>query len=433
MSAENASLVVPPGRPLAIGGRRGGLWIGAAAVASALCSLVAQIGFERALGIDGFARWAYLLSLLGLLVPIACMGANHLVLSEFFHGRLSNRTDATRLIAYFGAFSVAALVVVLELHRRAPVADDANLPFWLLAVLFLSQVPINLAFPVFQGRGRARWVALWPLLQVALRAILAGLAILGAWTYLGAVQAWTMTSVVLALVAVRQVWPSLRARLQRERQETDRRAPGQVRSTVAAGLGFGLGDLLDALDLKLLVPIAAFLYGTTETAAAGLCVVALSAIFFFPHVLITRILLPAIHRSTSSEERTEVRLLVLRVCAWSFVALVPLTALAYVYGYEVIAASVRGDYSSQAMALSLLAFCFAPLCISQLAAAPHMERARTWWLLRRRLEALAVFIGIALGWRSLGLSSLLLAFAAGRLWLSVRVLAGLRVPAPTSR
>lgn len=413
---------------LAIGGRRGGLWIAAAALLSAICSLLAQLAFERALGLLEFARFAYLTSLLGLLVPVACMGSNHLLLSEFFQGRLVSREDASRLISYFLAFSALALLVFLPLYRHGAPPPQAGLPLLLLGVLFLAQVPVNIVFPVFQGRGQTRWVALWPLIQVLLRAAVGVVAILAAWSLYEAVLAWTIVCVSLAAIAISQLLPSLKARMKLKPQlaESHRFTWQRTRATLASGLVFGLSDMLDALDLKLLVPLAALLFSAVETAAAGLAVVILSAAFFFPYVLITRILLPAIHRAPAHGGSSEVRALVLRLSAWSLAVLLPITVLVYAYGYPLIARIVRGDYSSQATALSGLAFCLAPLCISQLAAAPHMQRESTWRLLWWRLEALAIFVAMALGWRSLGLTSLVLGFAVGRLWLSARVLNGLR-------
>jgi len=418
-----------PARALGIGGRRGGFWIVTAALLSALCSLLAQVAFERALGVAGFAQWAYLTALVGLFVPLACMGANHLLLSEFYEGHLVDRADASRVILYVCSFSAIALAAFIVVYQRGARASEANLPLSMVTALFVAQVLVTLAFPVYQARAQTGWVALWPLLQVGLRAGVGALAMLAAWSLLEAVGAWTVVCICLAAVAAWQVWPSVRARLERPAAilpEVAGSRPG-TRRTVAAGVGFGISELLDALDLKLLVPLAAFLFGAVETAASGLAVVVLSAVFFFPHALINRVLLPAIHRASSTPaEQLEIRRLILRLCAASLVVLAPITALMYAYGYPLIARAVRGDYSSQATALSWLAFCLVPLCISQLGAAPHLERRRTWRLLRWRLEALAIFVGVAMVFRSLGLASLVLGFAIGRVWLSVRVLEGLR-------
>ncbi|MEQ1807586.1 MAG: hypothetical protein ABL900_19575 [Burkholderiaceae bacterium] len=412
------------GSRLVVGGRRGGIWIGTAALLSAVGSLIAQLAFERALGVDGFALWAYLLSLIGLLIPVACMGSNHFVLSEFYAGRLDTRGDAHRVLAYFGVFTAFALVTFLALNLRG--ARSLGLgSLWVAGLLFVAHVPVSLVYSIFLARAQTRWVALWPLAQVLMRTAVGCLAILVAWNYETAILAWTLACLTLASVATLQVWPSWRSRLGRSASA----GASSWRRMLVPGIGFGLSDLFEALDLKLLVPLAALLFAAVETAAAGLAVVVLSAAFFFPHVLISRILLPAIHRSAEQSDRMAVRALFLRLCAWSLAVLLPASALTYVYGYQLIAFAVKGNYASQAGALSCLAFCLAPMCISQLAAAPHMERKRTWQLLRWRAEAVVLFVLLTMTWRAAGLTALLLSFALGRVWLCVRVLSGLRLRA----
>lgn len=412
---------------LSIGGRRGGLLIGAVAALSALFSLGSQILFERALGVQGFAEWAYAGALITIFVPIACLGSGHLLLSPAPEGAAGDGQDAWLHALYFGAFaalSLAALSVTLLAGRPGVLA---TLPGALVVSVFLVQVPIVLVFPVFQLRNQVAWVAGWPLLQVSLRLAIALAALLAGLAVLDAMLAWLLASACLAAVAARQAWPSLRARLRQPATPVRRRLPSRehAASFFQSGVGFGLSDLLDSLDLKLLVPLAAFLFGVTETAAAGLATVLLSAVHFFPNVLVMRILLPAVHRGTAETSR-DLKFLVLKLSAISALVLVP-CALAFLWiGFPVLAMLVRGDYASQAQALSYLGICFVPLCISQVAAAPHMARRTTWRLFRWRTEALLMFILTSIALQESGLLAVVIGFASGRAWLCVRVLWALR-------
>lgn len=422
------------GRPstsvLSIGGRRGGVLIGAAAALSALCSLGSQVVFERAFGVQGFAEWSYLSALLTIFVPIACMGSNHLLLSSSLEADVLHRHGLRLLLIYFGFFTLLAVAAfAISLEMSAP-GKLMTVPWTLLLSIFVVQIPIVLAFPIYQRRDRAGWVAAWPLLQVALRLLVAIAALLVGFTLFGVVVIWILLSLGLVTIAVREMWTSIRRRVRGSDMARDR-IPSMreaIARLVVSGIGFGLSDLLDSLDLKLVVPFAAVLFGVTETAAAGLAAVLLAAVHFFPSVLVMRILLPAVHRDTGDTSGT-LRSLVLRLSAISGLALAPF-AIAFLWvGFPLLTMIVRGDYSSQEQAVAWLGICFVPLCVSQVAAAPHMARRSTWRLFWWRVEGLSLFILVSLALSSFGLLAIVIGFAFGRTWLCLRVLWALGVHA----
>ncbi len=398
--------------------RRGSVWIGAAATLAALGSLTAQLLFERSLGVHGFAEWAFLNAVLGIAVPIACLGSNHVLLSEYYGGRLEVRDEVVDLLRYFAALSFVSLVALLIAYRLAAPEPESGISLILLAVLFTAQLPVTLVFPIFQARGQVGWVAGWPLAQVGVRVAIALLALAAGWVFATVVALWTALSCGLAVIAVLQALPALRVRFARRNTESGRR----VHEVRRAGFGFGLSDLFGALDLKLMVPLASALLTPVATAAAGLAVVVLAAAQFFPNVLVLRVLLPAVH-SQRADVRSEVVGLVRRLVAWGALPLILVATAWYWVGYDAIGHLVRGDYASQATALALVGLCMVPLCISELAAAPHMARPYAWRLLRWRIEAVCLFAGVSLALHpALGLSALLLGFACGRTWLCIRLL-----------
>jgi len=410
---------------LSIGGRRGGLLIGAAATASALAGLASQLLLERALGVQGFAEWAYLSAFLAISAPLACMGSGHLLLSSTLREDLTDRAGLLLLATYFGSFTLLALAVfALGLNTGAP-GNLMTVPWALLCGALLVQIPVALVFPVYQRRGHMRWVATWPLLQSAVRLLMALAALTLSFTIFGVLVTWVVLSMGLSIIAIRTIWPLVRIRM-------DRLSPAQgfplrdrMSRLYVSGIGFGLSDLLDSLDLKLIVPLAALLFGVTETAAAGLAAILLAAVHFFPYVLVMRVLLPAVH-SGSDAMGQALRSLVLRLSAFASFALVPLVAAFLCCGLTILELVVRGDYSSQEDAISWLGVCFIPLCVSQVAAAPHMARRNTWRLFWWRVEALALFIATTLLLSESGLLAVVVGFAAGRTWLCVRVFWALR-------
>lgn len=413
---------------LSIGGRRGGALIGAAAALSALCSLGSQIVLERALGVQGFAQWAYLSALLAIFVPVACMGSSHLLLSSSLEVDISDPRGLRLLLMYFGFFTVLAIVAfAISLELSAP-GKLITVPRALLLSVFLLQIPIVLVFPIYQRRGYAGWVAAWPLLQVAVRLLVALAALLIGFSLFGVVAIWVLFSLGLAAIAIRELWPSIRRRMHRSDNPRDRTR--SLRKTMwrlcLSGVGFGLSDLLDSLDLKLVVPLAAMLFGVTEAAAAGLVTVLLAAAHFAPSVLVMRILLPAVHRDTR-ETSARLRSLVLRFSGIVGVALTLFAIVFLLVGFPLLTMIVRGDYSSQEQAISWLGICFVPLCVSQVAAAPHMARQRTWRLFWWRVEALSLFVLAALILSKFGLLAIVIGFTLGRTWLCVRVLSALRL------
>lgn len=406
----------PGAGALMLGGLRGSALIGATAALAALLALAAQVLFERALGVDGFAQWAFLNALLTIVVPVACMGANHLLLSEYYAGHLEGRSglrDLARYFAVWGTLAAGALLAAYAL--AAPAGMRAPLPVVLM--LFAAQLPIGLVFPTFQARGRTGWVAGWPIAHIGLRLLVAVAALAAAWHFVDAVAAWTLGCVLVAALAVSQVVGPLRARWARR----DPALPRPGRALWRAGLGFGIADMLDSLDVKLLVPLAAAWFDPVATAAAGIVVVLLSAASYFPYVLVQRVLLPAVH-SARAETREGVQRMVRRLCRWCVLGLAPVVLAWWFWGYDAIAMVVKGDYASQARALSLLGLSALPLFVSQLAAAPHMGRTRTWHLLRWRIETVAVFCAVSIVLRGLGLEALVIGFAVGRCWLCLRVL-----------
>jgi O-antigen/teichoic acid export membrane protein len=398
---------------------QGGFWIGGAALVAALGSLVAQVLFERSLGVSGFALWAFLNSVLSIAVPAACLGSNHLILSEYYKGRLENREGFITLLKYFGGFAVPSLAAFLAAVAIAAPPGAKDLSFVVLALLFATQLPLLLVFPVFQARQQIAWVATWPVAQVGVRLAIAILALVAAWTVDTVVLAWTLASCLLVAVAVQQTWPAMRARLKRAGAESGQ----DVQQVRRAGLLFGLNDLFGQLDMKLIVLLASVLMDSTATAAAGICVVALAAAQLLPYVIVQRVLLPAVH-GIREDLIAEVNSVVLRLGAWVTIALAPLAVIWWWIGFPMVSAIVRGDYASQANAIGLLGLSAIPLSVSELAVARHMARERASRLLRWRVESVLVFIvASALAGRWFGLEALILAFALGRLWLCVRVLA----------
>lgn len=412
---------------IAIGGARGGILIAGTAAAAAVVSMVAQLVAERALGVAGFAAWAFLSSLLTLLIPVATMGITHVLLSRSVEPLLAGRRGVEALLLHFVAFTALALALfagALALDRPVDIPSGAIAA---AVLVLLLHVPVNTAYPLFQRAGAVAWVSAWPLAQVAIRLAAATAALLFALRVDAMMGVWAAAMVLLALVAARQIARRFPARTGGSPRPGSGGLPQRVRQLSVAGLSFGLNDFSDSLDLKLIVPIASWLFADSATsiAVAGLIYIVLSAVQFFPYVLVNRVLLPAVHLDTR-ESALRVAAFVLKVCALASAVLIPVAAVFYWIGFEVMDRVLAGDYSSYATTIKALGIAWLPLCVSQLLIAPHMARARSWRLLQWRIEVLIVFAGVAFAMRSEGMLAILIGFAAGRTWLALRAWWALR-------
>lgn len=413
---------------LVIGGTRGGLLFGVSTIATAALSLPTQILLERSLGVQGFAQWAFLNSLCTILTTIACLGANSLILSEFFQGRLQTRQGLTQVLVYLNASSLLGALGFLGVYLWTMAGRTSLLPSMPLEIIvFLAQIPILLVYPVFQIKEQAREMALWPLFQNLSRFVVALMAAVMALSYTSTVALWTLFSLVLAAWAVKVCWSLIAKRLHGVRR--DLRSflrQEEFFAVTKSGLGFGANEALDSLDLKLVVPVAAILFGTQEISAAALAMLFLFAVHFFPWVLVSRMLLPAVHRSSETDPQP-LYTMVSRLCLFSIAVLLPASIVFFYFGYSILMHFVSGDYSSQQGTFRALSVAFIPTCLSILGAAPFMSKRENLRLLRWRIEALVIFIATTLVLsHKYSVASLFWAVAISRTYMCVRSFLELR-------
>ncbi|HLG20639.1 MAG TPA: hypothetical protein VI895_12605 [Bdellovibrionota bacterium] len=406
-----------------LSGAREGVFLGFAATATAACSLPTQILFERSLGVQGFAQWSYLNSICSILIGVACLGASNLILSEFFRGRLETKTGLVRLMAYFGLSSFLAFFGFFGLYAWILLTEKplfTGMPLEL--VVFLAQIPIVLIYPVFQIRGWIAQVALWPLLQNLARLLVAITAAVAALGYTSAVALWTIASLLLAGWAIRMAWRPIYSRVNSLAQTEVRSALqyGGLFGVVQSGLGFGATEVLDSLDLKLVVVLAGFFFGAHEISAATLAMLLVFAVYFFPYVLVMRLLLPIVHRYWDNEAHLLFKMIE-RICLYAVAFLLPVSIAMYFFGHSALALLVKGDYSSQEGVFKAVATVIIPLCLSTVGAAPFMSKRENLRLLRWRLESLALFIVFVLAFvRYLNLAALFWGLTANRTYLCIR-------------
>jgi len=414
---------------IVIGGKRGGFLFASASIATAGLSLPTQILLERSLGIQGFAQWSFLNSLCTILVTVACLGANSLILSEFFHGRLKTSQGLMQMLIYLGSCSILGLfgffgAYLWTLQGSAPLLPSMPLEL----VVFFLQIPILLIYPVFQIREQAVQIALWPLFQNLSRFAVAVAAIICSLSYLPVVSLWGLTSFALAGWAIYVCWPPIYRRLRGAKERSIRSATRQegFRDILKSGVGFGANETLDSLDLKLVIPLAALFFGSKEIAAASLAMLFLLAFHFFPYVVSARLLLPAVHRTSETDPRPLIAM-IYRLCLYSFALLVPLSVILFFFGYFLITKLTAGDYSSQQATFRALGATVIPVCLSFLAVAPFMSKRHNSRLLRWRTEALLIFLGLSFSLvHVIGVSALLYSIAISRTYLCARFFLALK-------
>jgi len=388
---------------------------------TAALSLMTQVLFERGLGVEGFAQWALVNSLVVVFITVACFGSSNLVMSEYFEGHLTSPAGRIALARFFLTTGLIALLGFVAAYGWAPL-PGARTPrdVALGALILVAQIPIVLVYPMFQIHDRARMVAFWHFMQNLGRSLVAATSLIVAMTYTTAMAGWLAVSLVLC------AWVLLDRGARRfpaaplipsPRQERTSEIPQTV---AARGLRFGFAEALDALDLKVALPIAALFLTAKETAATSLGLVFLFAVHFFPYVLVTRYLLPAVHSSgrqeTNSVLTTVDRWLVLGVIASGAVAV-----LFALFGANLVAILARGDYNDQRHMFVAAGIAMVPLSVSILGSATFMTIDRQRDLLAWRVRATLVFLlTLVLTAPWMGSAAAFIAIAAGRTYLGAK-------------
>lgn len=405
--------------------QRRGLLFACGATLSAILSLTTQILFERGLGEHGFAQWMVVNGLLVCFLTFACFGSSNFVLSEHFSGTLKTKDARIRLVRYFGVTSLIAVIAFWLVYAYAPLAGErTTLDIGLGVLLLVAQIPVALTYAIFQLQDRYILVAFWPLYQNVIRFIVAIASCLIVMTYTGAMAMWLAGLALLIAYAALNYSGVLRPLVQPSLFGRHRAGRDKVDTTGMYGRGarFGMSETIDALDVKVAVPLAALFLSSKEVAAVALGVLFLNAVFFFPYVFVMRFLLPTVHRYGVSNA-AKLKRIMNRWNIATVVALVPVAFVFAAFGDRIIGVLASGDYSAQEHMYLALGAAVIPLCLSIQAAARFMIASKADLLLRWRVEALIAFLVVLVGTVDhIDVAAPFVAILLSRAYLSLRLL-----------
>lgn len=394
-----------------------GRWFAVGTVVMGGLSLPTQVLFERGLGVDGFAQWLLVNALVSFFVPLAAFGSANLILSEFFEGRL-NTSDGRRALARFFAVTtvIAAIGFVVVYGWSRLGGRRTTLDVALGFAITLARTPVVLVYPFFQIHHRARLVAFWPAIENLGRFLLSVASIALALSFTTVLGWWLALLAGLAVVGVRIARSSSLPPIE-ARATTARSVPESV---AARGVRFGIAEYLDSLDLKLAIPVAAMFLAPKAIAGAGLGLLFLNAIYFFPYLIVTRYLVPGIH-SGAGDDRAAVRKTILRWLVFGAVVSVIGGLTFAVFGADIVAILAEGDYRDQRFLFPVVGITMIPLCLSALAAAMYLRIEHAGRLLSWRVQATLVFLLVTIATaKPLGAAAPILGILVCRVFLLIR-------------
>lgn len=408
-----------------------------AALAAAL-SLVTQLVMERALGPAGFAAWALASALVTLFTSFVAFGLNSLTVADFYRGRLADAAGRVAVFRYALLCLVVSTIFFGAIYGLAPfTVPRSTADVVLAAAILVLMSPITASYAFMQVRRKHGWVAFWPVAQNLTRFAAAAVALAGLASVTGALAIWFAGNLLLGIVA------TIELRDARSAMTSTRPAPeasvAEMRGTIARALRFGSAELLDSLDLKIALPLAALFMGTHDVAAVGIGMLIMNAIHYFPYVFVMRFLLPAAHRD-DAQGKPALSGWMTRV-HWGGVAASTATGLLIVFfAPAAIAYVAQGDYSPYGGMFTAIGISTVPLTMSILASAPLLGESHAGRLLGLRLLATLLFILVFLGMQSwAGAAAPFIAIGVARLylWFAVRdasrrmtVRGGEKVPVP---
>jgi O-antigen/teichoic acid export membrane protein len=376
---------------------------------------------ERALGPAGFAAWALASALVTLFTSFVAFGLNSLTVSDFYRGRLADANGRAAVFRYALLCLVFSTLLFGALYGLAPFTVPRSTADVLLAsAILMLMSPITAAYAFMQVRRKHGWVAFWPVAQNLTRFAAAVAAIVGLAYVTGALAIWLVGSLLLGIVAIVELLGS-RSVMTSSRSEAAASVP-EVRGTIARALRFGSAELLDSLDLKIALPLAALFMGTYDVAAVGIGMLIMSAIHYFPYVFVMRFLLPAAHRDDALG-KPALSGWMTRVL-WAGVIASAATGLLIVFcAPAAIALVAQGDYSAYRGMFTAVGIGTVPLTMSILVSAPLLGESHAGRLLLLRLRATLLFVLAFLGTQSIaGAAAPFIAIGVARfyLWFAVR-------------
>lgn len=395
------------------------------AVLTAVLALATQLLMERGLGPAGFARWALCSALVTFFGALATFGLNSLMLADHFRGRLVSAAGRRAVQHYALACTGLATAAMVVIYAAAPFrVERTALEVAMAAALVALMLPVTAAYAVFQIGGRDLAIAYWPVLQNLAR-FAAALAALG--TLLQASEAIAIWLGCLTLLALWGLHGLARAPALLSAGPPPAAMAGAADSALPAESAavadtgrrarrFGWMEFLDALDLKVALPIAALFLADLHVAAVGLGMLLINAIYYFPYVILMRYLLPAVHRADAAGgglPRVTDRLDRIGLLA----SLV--TGLALAWGAPAAVAWVAtGDYSAQHGMFIAVGVATVPLVMSTLGAGPFLGERHAGQLLKlRAVSTMAFLVALLALVGPLGAAAPFVALAAGRGWL----------------
>ncbi len=277
----------------------GGLAITAGVMAGAALSFVNQWLLARYYGPFDYGAFSVAWATSQLLFPLMVLGIPRFILQRFKNeGALARRwlIPSFKLMGFLGALLAASFYLWLTFSMPGEITMHAGewLAFWLLLM-----VPVIAVYSRFQVEGNILFLVIWPLAQIFPRTLAIGTSILLGWPIdrvaLGFVVVTLPLSTFSSFKLRRMLDLTWGASWKKATADDQGLVPGMF-SILRLASPFGMAEILDKVEFKLIIPLVAYLMGNEAAGLVSVAVNILMAIYLLPSSLFQRYLLPYLHQ-----------------------------------------------------------------------------------------------------------------------------------------
>ena len=229
-----------------------------------------------------------------MVIPILALGIPRLLLERFkSEGNLAVKWlyPSFRLMTLIGCLCAFCywLWGAFFVSQMSTRITSKWLTFWLILM-----TPVIVVYSKFQIELKIPLLVLWPLLQISLRTLAICMSILCGLPIEKIAFGFVLVTFPLSVFAIKELRDMLTLQYKSNEDiylRTSGFKPG-ISTILRSALPFGLTEVLEKIELKLIVPLAAYQMGSEAAGLVSVSVNLLVAIYLVPSALFRRYYLP---------------------------------------------------------------------------------------------------------------------------------------------
>lgn len=323
-----------------------------ATIVGAGFSFITQWLLVRYYSVESFGAFSVSWAAVQALVPLATLGIpQFLILRYKAEQSLASRwlPLAIQWIFYLTGLSVFVYLLLVFGSVQSKQAQIVSLIFifWFLAV-----IPVVVVYARYQIQHSMVRLAGWPLVQIVPRTLVVGLIIFLDFPIWTAALGFLLVMLPLSWLAVLDIkkMPAVLSAdifttIAPERSDTESEV--SLKSVVSSSWAFGAAEWLDKLDIRIVVPIVAFLAGEFAAGQFAVAAILLLFIYLVPSAVLQRYLLPHLY-TWLIEDPEKLKQFIIKLAAFLLLVSIIFVPIVWLFSPSVII-WVYGDNYLQAV------------------------------------------------------------------------------------